>query len=50
MTVHEKMQTLSPDELALFIYRHSQEFRKGLKKITAYVNSEYTEEEPIHVE
>lgn len=45
MTVHEKMQTLSPDELALFIYRHSQEFRKGLKKITAYVNSEYTEEE-----
>ena len=43
MTEFEKMQTLSPDELAIFIYLHSPEFRKGLKKITAYINSEYVE-------
>lgn len=45
MTVYEKMQTMTPDELAIFIYVHGKELKKGLKKIKEYVNSELKEEE-----
>lgn len=44
MTVFEKMQTMTEEEMAVFVYRHRKEFGMGLKKIKAFLGSVYEEE------